>query len=106
MTCIEEGLHMWDEVRIFGDDGLIELRRPLTVPIGWAMTWLSDRGQRVEELAADSHPGDATRNFVRSRARPGARGVHVCRGRAERRRSSSSRSSRRGATVSGSTFSS
>lgn len=64
MTCIEEGLHMWDEVRIFGDDGLIELRRPLTAPIGWTMTWLADRGQRVEELPADSHPGDATRNFV------------------------------------------
>lgn len=64
MTCIEEGLHMWDEVRIFGEDGLIELRRPLTAPIGWAMTWLSERGQRIEELAADSHPGDATRNFV------------------------------------------
>jgi len=30
MTCIEEGWHMWDEIRIFGDDGLIELRRPLT----------------------------------------------------------------------------
>ena len=66
MTCIEEGLHMWDEVRIFGDDGLIELRRPLTVPIGWAMTWFSDRGQRVEELPADSHPGDATRDFVQA----------------------------------------
>jgi predicted dehydrogenase len=64
MTCIEEGLHMWDEVRIFGDDGLIELRRPLTEPIGWAMTWLSDRGRRIEELPADSHPGDATRNFI------------------------------------------
>ena len=36
MTCIEEGWHMWDEVRIFGDDGLIELRRPLTAPIGWS----------------------------------------------------------------------
>jgi predicted dehydrogenase len=66
MTCIEEGLHMWDEVRIFGDDGLIELRRPLTAPIGWTMTWLSGRGQPLEELAADSHPGDATRNFVQA----------------------------------------
>lgn len=63
MTCIEEGLHMWDEVRIFGDDGLVELRRPLTAPIGWSMTWLSRHGP-VEELAADSHPGDATRNFT------------------------------------------
>jgi hypothetical protein len=65
MTCIEEGWHMWDEVRIFGDDGLIELRRPLTAPIGWQLTWLSQRGERGESLAADSHPGDATRDFVR-----------------------------------------
>jgi len=64
MTCIEEGLHMWDEVRIFGDDGLIELRRPLTMPIGWTMTWRSGRSERVETLAADARPGDATRNFV------------------------------------------
>ena len=64
MTCIEEGLHMWDEVRIFGDNGLIELRRPLTEPIGWTMTWLWDRGRRIEERSADSHPGDAMRNFV------------------------------------------
>jgi predicted dehydrogenase len=65
-TCIEEGWHMWDEVRIFGDEGLIELRRPLTAPIGWEMTWLSDRGARCERLPADSHPGDATRDFVRA----------------------------------------
>jgi predicted dehydrogenase len=64
MTCIEEGLHMWDEVRIFGDDGLIELRRPLTMPIGWTMTWLAGRSERPEVLAADPRPGDATRNFV------------------------------------------
>ena len=64
MTCIEEGLHMWDEVRIFGDDGLIELRRPLTEPIGWTMTWLADRGRQLAHTPADSHPGDATRNFL------------------------------------------
>ena len=64
MTCIEEGLHMWDEVRLFGDDGLVELRRPLTAPIGWSMTWLYDRGRRSESLEADTHPGDATRNFL------------------------------------------
>lgn len=73
MTCIEEGWHMWDEVRIFGDDGLIELRRPLTEPIGWEMTCLSERGARCERLPADSHPGDATRDFVhalRTSSRP------------------------------------
>jgi predicted dehydrogenase len=61
MTCIEEGWHMWDEVRIFGDDGLVELRRPLTVPIGWEMTWLSQRGGTRELVEADSESrrGDA-----------------------------------------------
>jgi predicted dehydrogenase len=66
MTCIEEGWHMWDEVRIFGDDGLIELRRPLTEPIGWQLRWLSQRGECSQWLAADSHPGDATRDFLRA----------------------------------------
>lgn len=64
MTCIEEGWHMWDEVRIFGEDGLIELRRPLNAPIGWELAWSSARGERIERLAADTHPGDATRDFV------------------------------------------
>ena len=66
MTCIEEGWHMWDEVRIFGDDGLIELRRPLTAPIGWEMTCLTQRGAHRERIHADTHPGDATRDFVRA----------------------------------------
>ena len=64
MTCIEEGWHMWDEIRIFGDDGLVELRRPLTMPIGWQMTWLSNRMERCESLSADPRPGDATRDFL------------------------------------------
>ena len=55
---------MWDEICIFGDDGMIELRRPLTMPIGWHMRWLSARATKVEELAADETPGDATRDFV------------------------------------------
>ena len=63
MTCIEEGWHMWDEVRLFGDDGLIEMRRPLSLPIGWTLEWSSKRGDHIERLAADPHPGDATRNF-------------------------------------------
>ena len=64
MTCIEEGWHMWDEIRIFGDDGLVELRRPLTMPIGWQMSWLSERMERREELDADPRPGGATRDFL------------------------------------------
>ena len=55
---------MWDEIRIFGDDGLIELRRPLTAPIGWDITCLSQRGAAREHQEADSHPGDATRDFL------------------------------------------
>jgi predicted dehydrogenase len=64
MTCIEEGWRTWDEIRVFGDDGLIELRRPLTTPIGWRMRWLSERGGKLEELAADDTPGAATQDFV------------------------------------------
>jgi predicted dehydrogenase len=64
MACIEEGWHMWDEIRIFGDDGLIELRRPLNLPIGWHFVWSSEGGDRIEEIAADATPGGCTRDFV------------------------------------------
>jgi predicted dehydrogenase len=64
MTCIEEGWHMWDEVRVFGDEGLIELRRPLTIPIGWTLECLIERMVHRETFEADARPGDATRNFV------------------------------------------
>ncbi len=63
-TCIEEGWHMWDEIRMFGEDGLIELRRPLHLPIGWEMSWTSQRGSVRETLTADSQPGGATRDFL------------------------------------------
>ncbi len=64
MTCIEEGWHSWDEVRIFGDDGLVELRRPLHFPIGWQLVWQRERGRVIEEIAADDAPGGCTRDFV------------------------------------------
>ncbi len=73
MTCIEEGWHMWDEIRVFGDNGLIELRRPLNLPIGWQLVWSSERGGRTEEVEADASPGGCTRDFieaVRARRRP------------------------------------
>lgn len=63
-TCVEEGWHMWDEVRVFGEDGLLELRRPLNVPIGWELQVQTRRGDAVERLAADPTPGPATRNFI------------------------------------------
>ena len=64
MTCVAEGWHMWDEVRIFGDGGLIELRRPLNSPIGWALAAYTRRGEAVETLAAEPNPGAATLNFL------------------------------------------
>lgn len=64
MSCIEEGWHMWDEVRIFGDSGLIELRRPLGLPIGWELTAHTRRGAAVERLAADPNPGAATQDLL------------------------------------------
>lgn len=64
MSCLEEGWHMWDEVRIFGDAGLIELRRPLGLPIGWDLIAHTQRGDAMERLAAKPNPGAATENFL------------------------------------------
>lgn len=63
-VCIDQGWHMWDEIRIFGEDGLIELRRPLDLPTGWAMQWQSRRGRVREELAAESGAGRITSEFL------------------------------------------
>jgi predicted dehydrogenase len=64
LTCIEEGWHMWDEVRIFGEHGLIELRRPLTVPIGWELWHWSERYEMLSRVDADPVEGAATREFL------------------------------------------
>ncbi len=64
IACLEEGWHMWDELRIFGDDGLIELRRPLGYPLGWSFRQLTSRGEAVEELAAEAEHGGATRDML------------------------------------------
>jgi predicted dehydrogenase len=64
LTCVEEGWRMWDEVRVFGETGLLELRRPLDLPIGWELRAWIGRGEAGEVVAADPTPGAATRNFV------------------------------------------
>jgi predicted dehydrogenase len=64
MTCVEEGWHMWDEVRIFGEHGLIELRRPLPMPIGWGFVWQRERGAVIEEIAAEANFGACTEDFI------------------------------------------
>jgi predicted dehydrogenase len=64
ITCVSEGWHMWDEVRVFGEDGMIELRRPLHIPIGWELAVQSERGAVRESTAADATPGAATRDFL------------------------------------------
>ena len=55
---------MWAEIRIFGDDGMIELRRPLKFPIGWELAVRTERGEMLKVLEADPTPGDATTNFL------------------------------------------
>jgi predicted dehydrogenase len=64
MTCVEEGWHGWDEIRVFGETGLLELRRPQDYQIGWDLRWWSGRGEVQEHVEADQAPGDATRNFL------------------------------------------
>lgn len=64
ISCIEEGWHMWDEIRIFGEDGLIELRRPLDMPTGWTISWQSRRGACREERSAAPNEGTITTEFI------------------------------------------
>lgn len=66
MTCIDQGLHMWDEIRIFGETGLIELRRPSHLGTGWALQWLAHDGTVLESLAAQGGTGWITTNFLRA----------------------------------------
>jgi len=63
-TCLTAGLSMWDEVRLFGERGLLELRRPLGQPLGWTLTHLGSRGEVVDTLSADPAIGAATRDFL------------------------------------------
>lgn len=64
MTCIEEGWHGWDEIRLFGEEGLIELRRPQTLPLGWSCRVVTRRGEAERWLGADPDPGAATRDML------------------------------------------
>jgi predicted dehydrogenase len=64
LTCISAGLHMWDEVRVFGDRGLIELRRPLDLALGWQFSHFEKGRHPVEQIEADDRPGAATRDFI------------------------------------------
>jgi predicted dehydrogenase len=64
MTLLAHGLDTWDEIRVFGDEGLVELRRPVGWPLGWELVHTDARGQRVESVAADPARGQATRNFL------------------------------------------
>jgi len=64
MTLLAQGLDTWDEIRVFGDEGLVELRRPVGWPLGWEMVRHDARGHRVESVAADPARGQATRNFL------------------------------------------
>ncbi len=64
LACIEEGWHGWDEVRIFGDDGMIELRRPLRYPVGWTLCHLGAGDAVLQRIEADPTPGGATADFL------------------------------------------
>jgi predicted dehydrogenase len=67
LTClagVTGGLHMWDEIRIYGEDGLIELKRPLDLPLGWQLTRWGRARDPVETVVADGTPGPSTRDFV------------------------------------------
>ena len=64
MTCLDDGLDLWDEVRLFGDEGFIELRRPMGYPIGWELVRLDKNGLEAERINADPATGACTKDFV------------------------------------------
>ena len=64
LSGVSGALHMWDEIRIYGEEGLIELKRPLDVPLGWQLTRWGRGREPLETVAADATPGPATRDFV------------------------------------------
>jgi predicted dehydrogenase len=64
MTCIDSGLAMWDEVRLFGEAGYVELRRPWGEAIGWEMVWREKTGAERERIKAETGPGACTTNFI------------------------------------------
>jgi predicted dehydrogenase len=64
LAGVSGALHMWDEIRIYGEDGLIELRRPLDVPLGWQLARWGRGREPLETVDADATPGPATRDFV------------------------------------------
>jgi predicted dehydrogenase len=63
MTVLSDGLALWDEVRLFGDAGLVELRRPPGQPLGWTLLCRDARGRVQETRAADPAVGRATVDF-------------------------------------------
>jgi predicted dehydrogenase len=64
MTLLAHGLDTWDEIRVFGEGGLVELRRPVGWPLGWELVHYDAGGHRIESVAADPARGQATRNFL------------------------------------------
>ena len=66
MNCIDQGLHMWDEIRIFGETGFIEMRRPMDLGTGWSMLWTQANGTVLETVAADAGTGWITTDFLRA----------------------------------------
>ena len=64
MICIDQGLHMWDEIRIFGETGFIEMRRPLDLGTGWSMVWTAADGSVRESVPADAGTGLITTDFL------------------------------------------
>lgn len=62
MTSRSDGLYMWDEVRIYGDEGIVELRRPLGQPLGWSLSVIGEG--HTETLPAERSEGLATIDFL------------------------------------------
>lgn len=62
MTALTNGLYMWDETRVYGDQGVLELQRPLGEPLGWTLE--ARFADHKESVTACPTVGRATLDFV------------------------------------------
>lgn len=64
IVCKEKGWRGWDELRLYGDRGMIELRRPPAREHGWAMNWECEGDSSIEHVPSQEAAGAATKDFV------------------------------------------
>ncbi len=62
-TALCDGCWMWDEVRLYGDNGVLEVRRPANSLLEWQATHF-DRERNTYRIIEPGRIGSATSDFI------------------------------------------